>query len=326
MAEPTPTVSVIIIFLNPSAAFLDEAIASVRAQTLADWELLLVDDGSSDDSSEAARAAAAAKPDRVRYLEHPDHANCGMSASRNLGIGAARGRYLTFLDADDVYLPERLAHQVALLDDHPEVGMVYGPTLYWHSWRPDAPGRDAVSRLGLPVGVPLDPPRVMRAFLETHGGIVPGICSLTVRRDAALAVGCFEAAFRGCYEDQVFLSKICTNETIMLTDRWHAKYRQHASSCTAQAVESGDYQEHLPHPTRERYLRWLASYLETAGVNNPALLRALRRELWPYDHPRLHRRIGIPLLLARLRAKRWIWQQIRRVTGDRRPTVVPAGE
>ncbi|MEZ5905052.1 MAG: glycosyltransferase [Geminicoccaceae bacterium] len=211
MAEPTPTVSVIIIFLNPSAAFLDEAIASVRAQTLADWELLLVDDGSSDDSSEAARAAAAAKPDRVRYLEHPDHANCGMSASRNLGIGAARGRYLTFLDADDVYLPERLAHQVALLDDHPEVGMVYGPTLYWHSWRPDAPGRDAVSRLGLPVGVPLDPPRVMRAFLETHGGIVPGICSLTVRRDAALAVGCFEAAFRGCYEDQVFLSKICTN-------------------------------------------------------------------------------------------------------------------
>ena len=322
MAESTPIVSVVIIFLNPSAAFLNEAIASVRAQTLEAWELLLVDDGSSDDSSEAARAAAEATPDRVRYLEHPEHANCGMSASRNLGIGAARGRYLTFLDADDLYLPERLSHQVALLDDHPEIGMVYGPTLYWHSWRPDALEPDIVSRLGLAVGVPLDPPRVLRAFLESRGGILPGICSLTVRRDAVLAVGCFEASFRGCYEDQVFLSKICTSETIMLTDRLHAKYRQHDSSCTAQALESGDYQEDLPHPTRERYLRWLASYLEKAGVDDPALFRALRRELWPYDHPQFHRRIGIPLLLAKLRAKRWI----RRGTGDRRPTVVSAGE
>ncbi|MEZ5864922.1 MAG: hypothetical protein R3D25_12990 [Geminicoccaceae bacterium] len=60
----------------------------------------------------------------------------------------------------------------------------------------------------------------------------------------------------------------------MLTDRWHAKYRQHDSSCTAQAVRSGDYQEHLPHPTRERYLRWLAGYLAKEGADDPALLRS----------------------------------------------------
>lgn len=323
-ADAAPLVSVIIIFLNPSAAFLEEAIASVRAQTLEEWELLLVDDGSNDDSSAAARAAAAAEPQRIRYLEHPGHANCGMSASRNRGIEAARGRYLTFLDADDVYLPERLAHQVALLEAHPEVGMVYGPTLYWHGWQLGSVQPDLVSRLGLGAGETYAPPRVLRAFLESRGGLVPGICSLTVRLDAVLAAGCFEPAFRGCYEDQVFLSKICSREQVMLTDQWHAKYRQHSSSCTAHALETGEYDEYLPHPTRERYLRWLAGYLAAAGIGDPSLFRALRRELWPYDHPKLHRRIAIPLLLAKLRAKRWVWQQIRKVTGDRRAARVSA--
>ena len=100
-------VSVMIIFLNEER-FLEEAIASVLAQSYSDWELLLVYYGSSDRSSHIAADWAARMPDRIRYLQHDSHANLGMSASRNLGLREATGHYIAFLDADDVWLPAKL--------------------------------------------------------------------------------------------------------------------------------------------------------------------------------------------------------------------------
>ena len=129
-AEPmTPVVSVVTIFLD-AERFLDEAVESILAQTFPDWELLLVDDGSTDRSATIAKEWAGRHPDRVRYLTHPGGANRGMSASRNLGIAHARGGLVAFLDADDVWLPGKLAAQVQLAADHPEVAMVCGPTQY----------------------------------------------------------------------------------------------------------------------------------------------------------------------------------------------------
>ena len=78
-----PRVSVITIFLDEER-FLAEAIASVRAQTFGDWELLLVDDGSRDQSAAIARASVAADPKRIRYLQHPGGVNRGMSADAAL--------------------------------------------------------------------------------------------------------------------------------------------------------------------------------------------------------------------------------------------------
>lgn len=321
-SDPSPLVSVVIIFLNPGARYLEEAITSLRAQTLEHWELLLVDDGSTDDASAAARAAAAAEPGRIRHLEHPGHENRGMSASRNLGIAAAAGRYLAFLDADDVYLPDRLAHQVAILERYPEVGMVYGPTMIWHSWQPNAAMPDEIMALGLATGVPYPPGAVLRRLIETLGAIMPGICSLTVRRAAALAVGCFEQEFRGCYEDQVFFSKICAQETVMLTEHCGARYRQHENSCTAVAQQTGEYRGALPHPSRERYLRWLAGYAAEKGLHDAALDRALARDLWPYEHPALYRLMVMPWVLLKLGLRRWRKQLVRRVKGDQ-PLVSP---
>src|SRR2546427_10186945 len=97
-----PLVSVVIIFWN-AERFLQEAFASVFAQTYPTWELLLVDDGSSDESTAIAQRYVEHHPGQVRYLEHPGHANRGMSASRNVGIRHARGPYIAFLDADDVW-------------------------------------------------------------------------------------------------------------------------------------------------------------------------------------------------------------------------------
>ena len=128
-----PRVSVVMIFLN-AERFIREAIHSVFAQTRDDWELLLVDDGSSDGSSAIASRCAADNPGRVRYLEHAGHQNRGMSASRNLGVRNARGRYVAFLDSDDIWQPGKLELQVPILDSHREAAMVYGPTEYWYGW------------------------------------------------------------------------------------------------------------------------------------------------------------------------------------------------
>ena len=88
-----PLVSVIIIFLNVGD-FLREAIESVLAQTYDNWELLLADDGSADSSTDIALQYAAKHPNRIRYLEHPNHENRGMSVARNLGIRNAKGKIL----------------------------------------------------------------------------------------------------------------------------------------------------------------------------------------------------------------------------------------
>lgn len=131
--KDSPLVSVIMIFLNEEQ-FIEEAVRSVFQQTLKDWELLLVDDGSTDTSTRLAQRYAAENPSRVRYLEHQGHQNRGMSASRNLGVGHARGDSIAILDADDIWLPEKLERQVATFEERPEAEMLFGPTEYWFSW------------------------------------------------------------------------------------------------------------------------------------------------------------------------------------------------
>lgn len=290
-ASRAPAVSVVMIFLD-AAAFIEEAIASVLAQTDTDWELILVDDGSTDTGTAIARRHAARDPARVRYVTHPGHRNRGMSASRNLGLRRARGDFVAFLDADDVWLPERLAEHLAILRADPRLGMVYGPTLYWYNWpgapRPPAqrPVRaDRAGELALPPGRSVAPPAALIVFLETHGGALPGICSLLARRAAVAAVGGFEEGFRGLYEDQVFLSKMCLHVPVYVHDRVLDKYRQHAGSHCALAMATGDYHPSAPHPGRERYLRWLEGYLREQDVPEGRLTRALTAELWPYRHP-----------------------------------------
>ena len=168
--EVSGLVSVVVIFLD-EARFLGEAVESVLAQTYDAWELLLVDDGSTDGSSELARAYAARDPARVRYLEHPSHRNLGMSASRNLGLGEARGQYVAFLDADDALYPQVLAEQVTTIEAHPEAAMVYGPSVWWYSWTgdPKDAGRDIPQPLGIAPNQLIEPPRLVSVILSSEG-------------------------------------------------------------------------------------------------------------------------------------------------------------
>lgn len=284
-----PLVSVIMIFFD-AERFMDEAIASVFAQTWRNWELLLVDDGSADGSSAIARRWAERHPERVRVFEHPGHANLGMSVSRNLGVGHARGDYVAFLDADDVWLPHKLAMQVGILEAHPDVAMVYGPSEYWYGWsgRAEDARRDHYGEIGVAPDTIVEPPGLLTLALEQEGGTMPGICSLLVRREAFAQIGAFEKEFRGAYEDQVFLAKMFLQTRIFVTGTCSDRYRQHDGSCCAKALRTGLYHPELPHPARETYLAWLRGYLAREDVTDPALLAALGRNLLPYDHPLLY--------------------------------------
>lgn len=113
----TTIVSVVVPVYNTAEAFFREAIESLLAQTYRDFELLLVDNGSESYIAEIVSEFADA---RIRY--HRLKTNRGSAYARNYGIERAVGRYIAFMDSDDISLPDRLEKQVAFLDAHPEVG------------------------------------------------------------------------------------------------------------------------------------------------------------------------------------------------------------
>ncbi len=121
-----PLVSVIMPAYN-AERYIGEAIQSVLDQTLADWELIIVDDGSTDHTAEVVRRFA--NP-RIRYIYQK---NAGPSVARNRGLEHAQGTFIAFLDADDLYLPRKLQGQVAFLQQRPEVGLVAGGYHYLDS-------------------------------------------------------------------------------------------------------------------------------------------------------------------------------------------------
>lgn len=276
-----PTVSVVLIFFNDER-FLPEAIDSVLAQTHEDWDLLLVDDGSTDGSTAVAQRFADDLPDRVRYLEHPGHANRGPSAARNLGIRHARGRYVAFLDSDDVWLPVKLAEQASLLDAHPQVGLLVGASLYWWSWAgSSAPKQDRVVTVGAPPDRVHHPPDLIHHLypLARARGTAPCPSSCIARREVLQGIGGFEEQFRTMYEDQAFLLKAYLTTPVYVSSRCWDQYRRHPDAVTL-TTSRPQYRA-----ARLEVLTWFSGYLDTQGVDDPEVRAALHRALWPYRHP-----------------------------------------
>lgn len=275
-----PLVSTILIFLN-AERFIEEAIASVFRQTYTNWELLLVDDGSTDRSTEIARRYAASNPDRVRYLEHENHQNRRMSASRNLGLRHANGQYIALIDSDDVWLPQKLARQVAILEANPDAGMVYGASLYWRSWNAsgDQAAKDESPVLGVEVGR-THPPPVLLSRQLTGKACSPCPSDVMLRQEVARSVGGFEDGFDDLFEDQAFFAKVKLAAPIFVSDECWDKYRLHPDSHCAVAGRDGRLAA-----ARRSYLEWLEAHLRKRHVHDADVWRALRGELRPYRHP-----------------------------------------
>ena len=301
-----PLVTVITIFLDEDR-FLAEAVESVLAQTHAEWELLLCDDGSTDGSTATARAYAEAHPDRIRYLEHPGHANRGMSATRNLGVAQARGVFVAFLDGDDVWAPEKLERQVAILREHPEAAGVYGRLHVWHGWtgRPEDRARDYVQPLGGPADVLVRPPELLIRFLRNDVYTPSG---LLLRRSVLCEVGGYEESFRGMHEDGIALAKICLRWPLFASGECWYKYRQHPDSCCNRSIAAGRDRAAL-----RAYLDWLGSYLEKQGSDHDEVRRVVQevsdnegRARGRTVAPRLRRVVSGALRRARLLGDRVI--------------------
>ena len=116
MVDSIPEVSVIIATYN-MGQYLPLAVRSVLAQTRGNLEVHVVDDGSTDDTAEVMRQFA--RDARVHYHWQP---NGGQTKAKNLGIGRARGAFISFCDADDLWTPDKLAVQLAYLQAHPALG------------------------------------------------------------------------------------------------------------------------------------------------------------------------------------------------------------
>src|SRR5919108_312238 len=275
------TVSVIVAFRD-AGQHLEQAIASVEAQEHERLELILVDDGSTDASTRIARAAAERDPERVRYLEHPGHANLGKSSSRNVGLRAARGEYVVFLDADDLLLPGKLAHQAAILDADQGADALYGRTWYWDDL---GHARERLSRLGVRWGRTYEPPGLLVRFLEQPGS-VPCLCALMARRETLVRLGGFDESLQDLYEDQTLIAKLALQCRIRVDAVAGERYRQHEGSSTHRAIREGVYHPWRPNAARRRYLEWLERHSTGLGEPPTPLAPALPRAGRPYLPPR----------------------------------------
>lgn len=322
MKENLPIVSVIIIFFNEEK-FLEEAITSVLDQSYVNWELLLVDDGSTDNSTEIARHFVQKYGSQLHYLEHYQHQNRGMSASRNLGINHAKGKYIAYLDGDDVWLPQKLERQVAILESQPEAVMVYGPLLLWYSWTGLPKDQHKDRRYGLQTyniqlktNTLMPAPDLLNLFIPYKQLIPAGIL---IRKQAILDVGVYEETFKANYEDAVLLVKICLKSAVFVTDECLYKYRQHPGSTSKIIKKAGQTPT-----TRISFLNWVKQYFTEQKVSDQKVWTALELAYYPYRRPCAYRTQKIyQKLVAKIenhiieigrkilpkRTREWLWNQ-----------------
>jgi len=206
-----PRVSVVIPLYN-LGRFVGEAIESVLGQTLPvdDVETIVIDDGSTDGGDAVVRRY---EP-RVRYVRQENH---GLPAARNAGLARAGGPFVTFLDADDRFLPEMLATQLGVFAARPEVGIVYtgfrfidaaGRSLGTNGWSREE--GDVLSRL------------VLGNMIHPHLALV--------RREAAERVGGFDERLGGAADWDFWLRLSRAGVRWACVDRALAEYRLRADA------------------------------------------------------------------------------------------------
>lgn len=206
-----PRVSVVVPAYN-AMPYLPETVASLLAQTYADFEAVVVDNGSTDGTGEWARSV---RDDRLRVVRVD--VNRGLSAGYNAGVRETSAPYSAFLEADDLWHPDKLRRQVEVLDDDPRAGLVY-------TWVElvDADGR----RSGRVVGRRVQGD--VRGELLTDV-VVPCGSSPMVRRDLLLQAGGWDESLRSSPDWDLYLRLAPLAEWRVVPEPL-VGYRQHDSN------------------------------------------------------------------------------------------------
>jgi len=203
----------VIIPLYNKAETVERAIRSVLAQTEQNFELIVVDDGSKDNGAELVQKFS---DPRIRLIQQP---NGGVSAARNTGIAAATNEYITFLDADDEYLPDFLATIRDLIRDFPQAE-IWG-TDYWKIF-PDGEKKQPVIR-----GLNKNHRGMISDYFFVAAQSDPIFCSISIciRKKALQKVGCFPLGIKSG-EDLLTWARICAHGPAAYTAVPLANYYQ----------------------------------------------------------------------------------------------------
>lgn len=211
-----PMVSVIIAAYN-AEKYVGQAIDSVLAQSYPSVEVIVVDDGSTDRTAAIVKGYGA----RVRYLHQE---NAERSAARNHGMRQARGAYLNFLDADDLLAPEKLAEQVAFLEEHPEYEVAYSRVGYFS----ESDGSSSIPRRKSPSGE-IAAELLYGNFITVHSPLI--------RREAAERTSGFDPE-NNRFEDWDFLLRLAlSGARFGFQDRLHARVRLHPENTIGDEVK-----------------------------------------------------------------------------------------
>lgn len=221
----SPLVSVIIPAYN-GEKYLAVTIQSALDQTYPHKEIIVVNDGSTDNTAHVIAFFG----DRVRSIEQQ---NAGSAAARNHGIQAARGEFIAFLDADDLWLADKLRIQVDYLTKHPEVGAVY---CSWQVWRPNGDGEFAIPTV-TPSREPedaIDPEHSGWLYNRLFHDSIIHTTALMVRREIIQQAGFFDTTLRRG-QDYDYWFRLSRLAPIHKLKAVLSLYRIHAESITHKA-------------------------------------------------------------------------------------------
>ena len=221
-----PKVSIIIPAYK-QAGYLAKTIESALAQTHADMEVVVIDDGSPDETPQVA-ARFTARPG-FKYVRQ---ANTGLAGARNRGIAESSGEYLCFLDADDLYLPDKVAKQVALLERNPGLGFAYCDltTIDEH----DRPVADQFHVATLKRGLSGD---ILPALIT--GGYFPPH-TVMIRRSVLEQVGAFDPELGGYADYDLWLRVACAGFKAGFIAEQLVLYRRHSSNMSKDGQHMGE--------------------------------------------------------------------------------------
>jgi glycosyltransferase involved in cell wall biosynthesis len=284
IADDMPRVSVLLPTWN-RAAFLPAAFDALRAQTCADWELIVVDDGSTDDTAAVVRRLGAGLARPLVYVKQP---NAGAYGARNTALARATAPAVAFYDSDDLWLPHHLEQSLRALDEAPDVDWVYaacrmvdhatGRVLASDTFRLNGaprPFRQLRTRRTGALHV-LDDPRTLECALR-HG-LYCGLQNSVIRR-AVFAAGPFRTTFRNEGEDQLFLMRALKRGTrIGYLDDIHVEYRVHDANSSGSATDRRPDRELSVYLPLARGFEELLGEFAWRGRERRALARRLARE------------------------------------------------
>jgi glycosyltransferase involved in cell wall biosynthesis len=208
------SVSVIIPAHN-AEEFIVETIQSLQQQTFSDFEIIVVDDGSTDRTVSLVMQIEEPRL-RVLSVEHQ-----GVSATRNRGVAASQGKFIAFLDADDLWTPDTLKLYVEALTANPAADLSYGWTYLWNY---DLKNASDATQLIAPSATGAT---AYRAMLERN--IVGNGSNICVRRSAFDAVGGFDQTLTHG-EDWEFCFRVALQGEVALVPQPVVYYRQHSTS------------------------------------------------------------------------------------------------